>query len=117
MCGNCSEKEYTSFSNYWDFEEFDLRLNQRLQVPGGLHCVEQIEIDRFRFTTRYKCGTCGTTWQLSEPDNAWRGFFLTEPNARAYLNNIGRNDRVRSFGCLTIIVILLGLTLVWFSNR
>lgn len=116
MCGSCFQKEYSSFPSYWIFDEFDLRLTQKLQAAEGLRYAEQIQIDRFHSVSAYKCGACGTTWQLSEPDNAWRGFFLTEPHARAYLKNIGHNDRARSFGCLAIAVILLALASIWLFS-
>lgn len=116
MCGNCFKEEYSSFPSYWVFEEFDLRLNQKLQVVKGLRYIEQAQIDRFHAVSTYKCENCGTIWQLSEPDNAWRGFFLTEPNAKAYLTKIGRNERARSYGCLVIVLILLTLTLIWRLN-
>ena len=116
MCGNCFQEENSSFPSYWTFEEFDLRLTQKLQTIGGLRYAEQTQIDRFDSVSTYKCETCRTAWHLSEPDNAWRGIFLTELNARAYLNKISRNDKVRFFGCLAIIVILLAITLIWLFN-
>ncbi len=100
MCSQCFDKEYASFPNYWGFEQFDVLLTQKLQAPKGLRYVGVKQIEKTFSTSTYKCETCGTTWQLSEPDNAWRSFFLTEANAAARLNKTVRNDKLRSLGCL-----------------
>lgn len=41
----------------------------------------------------YQCNTCKEKFVMSIPDNAWRGYFLTEQNAIEYHEKIKVSDK------------------------
>lgn len=60
----------------------------------------------------YQCPTCGDTWALSSPDNAWRGYFLPLAEAVAYGRKRRHRDRNRQLGGLALVLALAGFT-IW----
>ncbi|WP_126340423.1 hypothetical protein [Kaistella jeonii] len=59
----------------------------------------------------FKCNTCNENYVLSIPDNAWRGYFLTEQNAIFYHKNLRMSDTDKRNGCLIFILLLCSLFL------
>ena len=108
MCDNCFEKEISKFNSYKEFDSFDLELTKKVSTDK-LTIIEDSPNERGVFPnyTIYKCQSCLTTWYLSEPDHAWRGFFLKKETAKIRLKYIWINDKKRNIGCWSIIALLL----------
>ena len=90
-CDNCGQAERRAFASNLDFDQLD----RRFRVAPTFLKVGEVEAvprePRFRlfgrigwmtkreavpFHTLWKCTECSQVWMLSEPDMAWRGFFL-----------------------------------------
>ena len=62
----------------------------------------------------FLCKDCQEIWILSEPDNAWRGFFLPQLEAARYLATMEKATTTKQFGCLLVVALGI-LLLVWRS--
>ncbi len=108
MSNCCFDKEILSFENFHEFDEFDLILTKRLS-KGIIKLVEDLPNERRNSPnyTIYECQKCATRWYLSEPENAWRGFFLKEVTAKIRLRNIWLSEKKNNIGCWVILVITI----------
>jgi hypothetical protein len=97
MCENCFLRGYHRFESYWVFDAFDSELKQKLS-RGQLLAQPQ---------GRFTCLNCETVWVISEPDNAWRGYFLPEAEVQAHLR---RSQHSSKLGLVVAgLLVLLGL--------
>ncbi|MCA8830214.1 hypothetical protein [Hymenobacter pini] len=86
MCPDCFPTGISQFSSWWAYEAFEQQLLRKpLKLLPG-------EVTR----NRYTCAVCGEVWVLSEPDNAWRGYFLPEQEAE-------KAERRRTFSIWRLI--------------
>jgi len=116
MCTRCFTQEHRSFPTWQAFEQFDLALTQKIQLSGGLHYSGQKQLARLPICTSYTCAACGTEWWLSEPDSAWRGFFLPKGQAKAHLTKLRGLDNVRGWVGLALLAGLL-LGALWLLRN
>lgn len=95
MCPECFISEYPKFETGQEFDSFISEFNSRKSLIKVNHIGEETGKPVFKFfgisffgdTLKpgydiFQCQVCGEKWKLSEPENAWRGFFLRlEPGA------------------------------------
>lgn len=111
MCRNCFISGFAGFPSYWEFEAFEAELQQKLAqqllpLPTPAPMLAAMACGQL-----YQCPVCGETWELSSPDNAWRGYFLPVLQAAAYRHRLQRNDRSRRLGCVGLLLALAGIIL------
>jgi hypothetical protein len=87
MCADCFDFEINEFITFADYEKFKNELGSKKlkylkNVPDDWG-IFKYKIFGFKFGGNFKrgfdvyeCETCHTKWKLSEPDYAWRGYFL-----------------------------------------
>ena len=100
-------QRYPRFENYWTFEAFDAELTRQLSAgqwaavapPAGCPLPHQA-------VAYYQPCHSGQVWALSEPDNAWRGYFLPLDEAVAGQQWLGRRNHRRRW--LAAGLLLLG---------
>ena len=107
MCSKCFDNNYFQFESQSDFEIFDkelaLKLNDNFEVLKPKESYKQVHFDQ------YQCLNCKTIWNLSIPENAWRGFFLDNESLKPHIDNFKKEDRRKGIvGCL-IGIIIIGL--------
>ncbi len=107
---SCEHKEISRFLSSEEFEIFEANLDQSLfQIEQeGLWSLDVPNL------VKYKCCKCGEVWYLSEPDNAWRGFFLKEANYLNRLHVLRKDKKNKKLGCLFVFFALLLLLLFYF---
>lgn len=76
-------------------------MESKNEIEGGL-------ID---FRMYFQCNTCKENFVMSIPENAWRGYFLTEQNAIQYHEKINISDKKKKNGCLLILFLIIIFTL------
>lgn len=114
MCDDCFKDLIYKFDSQKEFEDFETIIQNKC-ITKRLEIIKRAEtdfwapFDSYKF---YKCNSCGQTWILSIPENAWRGFFLTQDKGIEYTKKIKKQHTVRKIGCLTIIAIV-GLVTIW----
>jgi hypothetical protein len=114
MCDNCSKDLKYRFDTQKEFEDFETIIQNKC-IDKKLEIIKREEtdylapFDSFEF---YKCNSCGQIWTLSIPENAWRGFFLTENEAIKHWREIKRKDRIKGVVGLVILIILAS-TIIW----
>ncbi len=109
MCEHCFDKEYYGFPSQVEFEKFEEILDQKCS-SGKVQILEsqnQEENRSMYFGIYYKCNTCSEKYIISTPDNAWRGYFLTEQNAVEYYHKLKESDKKKKYGCLIIVILIL----------
>lgn len=113
MCKDCFEEQYYSFPSQTEFEKFEevLDLKCRLGKIKILESKNEVENELIDFRMYYKCETCEEKFIMSIPDNAWRGYFLTELNAIEYHQKIKESYKKRQKVCLFIFVLIIVLTI------
>jgi outer membrane protein assembly factor BamE (lipoprotein component of BamABCDE complex) len=114
MCENCFDKEIPRFESQSEFIAFEKILDQKLKFLINTNSSHEYLKD---YHYCYKCLGCNQSWWLSIPDNAWRGYFLTEKKAQTYIENLRESDKKRKNGCLiTLGIILVILIITIFSS-
>jgi len=90
-CGICGSSQRSGFPSEEDFRVLD----RRLRVDGAFLKVGEVNeipaeprfwlfgwigfgqrTEAVRAYDLWQCAECSQVWKLSEPDMAWRGFFL-----------------------------------------
>ena len=112
MCEKCFEKEYKKFSSQTDFENFEKILDLKCQNKILEINTQSNEFEDFRMY--YQCTYCNEKWVMSIPDNAWRGYFLTEKNAKKYLLSLNKENKNGCYAFLAIII-LISLAIILFK--
>ena len=109
MCGDCFDKQHYGFPSYTEYEEFEEILDlktrsKKIQILEG-----EIENSFMDYRMYFQCNTCEEIFVLSIPDNAQRGYFLTQEDALKYQDQLYSSDNNKKWGCLVIILILCSL--------
>lgn len=112
MCDKCFDKEYNSFPTYKDFDELDLLLTKKLSAGQLKSIGDNGKYLDYSFSI-YKCESCQTIWWLSMPENAWRGFFAHDQNAKLLLDKIYASDKKK--GRLGLVIVGLITVIIIFS--
>lgn len=105
MCSKCFNENIYRFDSLAEFETFDkdltLKLNKDLEALKSGDNYKQVYYDQFQ------CVHCKTIWNLSIPDNAWRGFFLDNESLKNHIDSIKKEDKIKGrIGCLIVISII-----------
>lgn len=115
MCENCFDRPIYKFETYKDFEDFE-SIVQNKCIAGKLEIIDRHNdnhplagLDPYLF---YKCRICDTIWVLSIPENAWRGYFLTQDKAIEYENERKRKEKKGQIGCLIFLLTLTAIV-IW----
>jgi hypothetical protein len=111
MCEDCFDKEYYGFPSQVEFEKFEEILDQQCN-SGKVQILEsqnEEESGLMDFRMYYKCNTCDEKYAMSIPDNAWRGYFLTEQKAIEYHNKLKESDKKKKYGCLIILILIIAI--------
>ena len=116
MCEYCFTEQFESFESSKDFQEFDFTLTKKLS--------KDVLVFRKNETLNYggvgyyiyRCNFCNTDWYLSEPDNAWRGFFLPKNQAKKTLNSLQTKERRVRWGCLLISIVMVVIFILLWLN-
>ena len=83
-------KQYYGFPSQSKFENFERILDLKCKT-GKIKILDsksEVESGLIDFRMYYQCITCKEKFVMSIPDNAWRGYFLTERNAIEYYEKI-----------------------------
>lgn len=113
MCEKCFDKEIFRFENESVFIEFEKDLNQKAKFLKLTNSKHEYLND---FHYNYTCENCNENWWLSIPENAWRGYFLTEKNAQKHIKDLKDSDKRKRNGCLIILVIIFLIALASLLN-
>ncbi len=114
MCNSCFNKEIKKFESQVQFESFNKVLDKKLKSDDKF-IFKQKRVNHSQDSYElYECISCETKWCLSKPhnvwaDNTWRGYFLTEPNCLEYLDELGRERKRGTFGCLIILLLTIAM--------
>ncbi|MDO7850577.1 hypothetical protein [Hymenobacter convexus] len=84
----------TTFPSYWEFAVFEAVLHEKLaqqKLFPWQHLPFKAPNDSDT-EQLYRCPACGEIWALSQPDNAWRGYFLPQQKAETYRRKLHRQD-------------------------
>ena len=117
MCKDCFEKVYYSFPSQLEFKNFEDILNSKTHSNKIQILEEDYENSFLDYQMYFQCNTCEEIFVLSIPENAWRGYFLTEQNALTYHDKLHSSDKKKKYGCLVMIIILCSLLIyALFAN-
>ena len=113
MCKDCFDKQYYGFPSQTEFEYFEdiLDLKCKSEKINILESKNEIEFGLIDYRMYYQCNTCKEKFVMSIPDNAWRGYFLTEKKAIEYNEKIKISDKKKRNGCLVIIFLIVIFTI------
>jgi hypothetical protein len=111
MCNACSLKAIYSFPSAADFAAFDADLTHKLFIKQ-LTAVSTPALEQA--SAAFVCLGCPAVWVLSEPNNAWRGFFLPQAEAIRHLRRMNKATITQQLGCL-VIVALFALLISWLN--
>lgn len=114
MCNSCFNIEIQSFNTQDEFEKFDLELSKKIK-PISNSGIKYIGNSDFAFDMgfgKYLCQNCNTEWWYSEPDQAWRGFFVRKENGKRAISKYQQGTKKKAFGCLIVLIIIT--IIVWF---
>jgi len=112
MCDNCFKELIYNFDSQQEFDNFQTILINKF-IDKKLEIIKREETDYwapFDPYEFYKCTSCGQIWILSIPDNARKGFFLTQDKGLEYSKKLREKDKVKRIGCLVIIIVLVLVT-------
>jgi hypothetical protein len=103
MCDDCFRNLIYKFDSQKQFEDFETVVQNKC-ISNKITIIRSEQIDSF--ASFYKCNSCGQIWTISIPENAWRGFFLTEDKGIDYTKKLKEKDRVRGIGCLVVVIVV-----------
>jgi hypothetical protein len=114
MCDACFNKEIPRFVTHEEFEKFDLELSKKIKPlsESGLKYLGDSEFALDIGYGKYLCQNCKTEWWYSEPDNAWRGFFVRKENGKHVVVKYQQDSKKKPYGCIVVLVIIT--VIVWF---
>jgi hypothetical protein len=113
MCEKCFDKEIFRFESQSDFNDFEKTLEQKSKYLELINSKHEY-LDDYHYT--YTCRNCNKNWWLSIPENAWRGYFLTEKKAEDHIKNIRSSDKKKKNGCLILIAIFFIILMLSLIN-
>lgn len=120
MCNFCFDNDINRFEDYISFEKFDLQLDQKRKLhenQNGLVVVDNNASYLDCYFQILKCHNCGTIWWFSTPDNAWRGFYMREVNAKIKIQNFKKSDTKKRLGCLAFILLIVLIIIFYLINN
>lgn len=106
MCENCFITERRSFPDEKAWTSFDLELTKKLG-EGKMKNVKFVhdgERDKDDGQYIYECVTCGEKWKMKDPDNVFRGYFLSLSTADKIATTLTTGQKV-GLGVLGLIII------------
>ena len=89
MCEKCFDEEILRFESESEFIAFEKSLDQKANFVKLINTKHK---NLTEFNTKYSCENCNQNWWLSIPDNAWRGYFLTEQSAKKHIKDLKDSD-------------------------
>lgn len=105
MCSKCFNNNIYRFDSQGDFEIFDRDLT--LKVNKDLEALKSGENYRQVYYDQFQCTHCKTIWNLSMPENSWRGFFLDNESVKSHIDSLKNDDKRKGrIGCLIVISII-----------
>ncbi|PDS21725.1 hypothetical protein [Flavobacterium branchiophilum] len=109
MCIDCFDKQYYGFASQREFEKFEEVLNLKCKSKKIkiLESKNEVESGLIDFRMYFKCDSCKIKFVMSIPDNAWRGYFLTEPNAIEYHEKIKTLDKKKKNGFIIMLILII----------
>ena len=109
MCKDCFDKQYYDFHSQAEFEKFEeiLDLKCKSEKIKLLESKNEIESGLIDFRMYYQCNTFKEKFVMSIPDNAWRGYFLTEQNAIEYHEKIKVSDKKKKNAVQSLFLIII----------
>ncbi|OOQ58874.1 hypothetical protein [Mucilaginibacter pedocola] len=125
MCGNCFTSEIYEFHTYFDFEEFDKILGQKIEQNYLVSIWDSTNQYSYNDLVKsnvpyadniYKCNACNETWALSTPENARRGYFLPVDEASDLETELAKRDKKTSRGCIAIIIVIVIILIAAIVN-
>lgn len=118
MCDKCFENNIYKFESEFEFNKFEKELylkNNFFKIEDSHHMY----LNDFHYV--YKCKHCKAGWWLSIPDNAWRGYFLNEEDAKKHIEKMRKDDKNTKIGCLilfgVILIVFLFIGLLFYFNN
>ncbi len=110
MCEDCNCEQLYNFRDEDHFFQFEKKLQSssklRIQDTGEKNSEPLLKTKE----TYYRCTSCSTVFVLSTNlDNIKKSFFLTQDNSDKYKAKLQSKDKVKSKGCVLLIVLLLSL--------
>ncbi len=111
MCDSCFYNEIPRFVEQAQFEEFDLALSKKTKPLSTteIKYLGKIEYPNDKGYGRYLCLDSNTEWWYSEPDQAWRGFFVIKENGEHLLAQFKKEDKRKSIGCIIALIAFIGI--------
>lgn len=103
MCTHCFETSIYKFDSEKDFKEFEAILYSKENIK--LIQNQQQYLDHFYSV--YHCNYCSANWWFSEPDMAWRGYFIREPEAKQHVQNLKKPNSFNRNGCILVLIIFI----------
>lgn len=114
MCDGCFGNLIYKFDSQKEFDDFQTIISNKC-INHNLEIIKREETDYwapFDPYEFYKCNSCGQIWILSIPEDANRGFFLTQDKGIEYAKKLMEKNKTSRIGCL-VIVIFLTLITIW----
>jgi hypothetical protein len=113
MCAICSLKAVYRFPSAASFEAFDVDLTHRLTTQQLTAVPLPAALAGTQASAAFICAGYQEVWILSDPDNAWRGFFLPQTAAiRQIHSSTNTVTTTRRLGCLVVVAVLV-LLCIW----
>lgn len=108
MCEKCFHEGINRFETQIDFEDFE-RILQEKCTSKQIEILDELDtLEVFSTRLYYKCHNCEEVWIMSIPENAWRGYFLTEREAIKYHKQLASENKVIGIrGCILLIGIII----------
>ena len=103
MCIHCFQTSIYKFDSEKEFKEFEVVLYSKKSIQ--LIQNQQQYLDQFHSV--YRCNYCSTDWWFSEPDMAWRGFFIKEIEAKQHIKNLKKSNPIKQIGCIAVLIIFV----------
>ena len=114
MCKKCFENNIYRFENQSQFNEFEENFNLKdkfITIVNSTHTY----LNDSHYV--YNCENCKTVWWLSIPENAWRGYFLKEKEAKNHIEKMRKSDEKKKYGCFFIIFITILFIILFSFNK
>lgn len=100
------------FDSYQEFAAFDQALTQQLATGQAQAVAPPAGPVPRQASAYYHPLGFPQPWVLSEPDNAWRGYFLPLDEALTHEAKLRGSDQRARLGCLLVLG-LLGALAAW----
>ena len=106
MCNQCFKSELYRFDTEADFAIFERDLEQLLWKSSTFNLLNKREDDVGAY---FLCDICGEIWELSIPENAWRGYFILKKNKLDLEVKIRNEQKNANTSCLFVFIVFLSI--------